>query len=220
MLDHAHQTEDRNGPTERLIDVLLVDDHVLLSETLAAGLAASNGDMIVEFVRDVDTALERIKERGRYTVILLDYFLPGVEGLDALRRLDKANEGGVALFSGVAGWSVAERAIENGARGFIPKTITLKTLSNAIRFIADGELYLPADYMLQASQAGGRGFGLKPREIKVLSLLSEGHPNKEIGRQIGVAETIVKMDVKSICRKLGVNNRTQAVLAAQKNGLL
>lgn len=219
MPAHAHAMIDADSNPMDRIDVLLVDDHLLLSETLAAGLGVS-GEMAVDFVKDVETALERIAAHGPYNVILLDYFLPGVEGLDALRQLDRANGGSVAMFSGVAGWSVAERAIEHGARGFIPKTISLRTLANAIRFIADGEIYLPADYMLHAQRAGEHVAGLKPREVKVLGLLAEGRPNKEIGREIGIAETIVKMDVKAICRKLGVRNRTQAVIEAQKQGLL
>ena len=200
-------------------DVLLVDDHLLLSETVAAGLSVAEG-YSVDYVRDLDAALARIGKRGRYQVILLDYHLPGVDGLTALRALDEANEGGVALFSGVAGWSVAERALEMGARGFIPKTIPLRTLANAIRFIADGEIYMPTEYMLKRSHAGDRAVGLKPRELLVLRYLCEGMSNKEIGREVGVEESIVKMDVKAICRKLGVRNRTQAVIEAQKRGLL
>lgn len=200
------------------IDVLIVDDHVLLSETLAAGLENSEG-YTVEYVRDVDAAVARIRERGPYRVVLLDYFLPGTEGLSALQTLLAENGGSVALFSGVAGWTVAERAIEQGASGFIPKTIALKTLGHALRFIADGEMYLPAEYMRQISQAADHGVGLKAREMRVLGFLCEGKPNKEIGRELGLEETIVKMDVKSICRKLNVRNRTQAVIEAQKLGL-
>jgi DNA-binding NarL/FixJ family response regulator len=211
-------TSDLQAPS-RPADLLLVDDHLLLSETLAAGLSATE-NLIVDYVRDVDTALEKISTRGRYPVILLDYSLPGIEGLDALQRLDAANEGGVALFSGVAGRSVAERAIAMGARGFIPKTIGLKTLGNAVRFIAGGEIYLPAEYLMQSAGADQSGLDLKPRERRVLSYLCEGAPNKEIGRELGVAETIIKMDVKTICRKLGVRNRTQAVIESQKRGLI
>lgn len=219
MTEPKPEQEETATSLENLVDVLIVDDHLLLTETLAAGISAMR-EMTVDVERDVDGALLRIAERGRYKVILLDYFLPGVEGLDALRRLDKANGGGVALFSGVAGRTVAERAIENGARGFIPKTVTLKTLCSAIRFIAAGELYLPVDHMLQSVQPGRQAADLKPRENQVLSLLYEGLTNKAIGREIGVPETIVKMDVKAICRKLGVRNRTQAVIEAQKRGLL
>lgn len=219
MLDEEDQTGMHNRSDDDRIDILIVDDHLLLLETLSAGLTASN-EMTVDHVFDVATALERIRGHGRYRVILLDYSLPGIDGLEALRQLDKANDGGVALFSGVAGWGVAKRAIDSGARGFIPKTITFKSLGNAIRFIADGEIYLPSDYVLRTSQSDDLGFGLKQRELSVLSLLSEGHPNKVIGHELGLAETIVKMDVKAICRKLGARNRTQAVIEAKKRGLV
>jgi DNA-binding NarL/FixJ family response regulator len=107
-----------------------------------------------------------------------------------------------------------------GANGFIPKTLPLKTVAHALRFIAAGEVYVPADVLLRMRTRDDGGLGLKPREMRVLGFLNEGMQNKEIGREIGVEETIVKMDVKSICRKLGVRNRTQAVLAARKHGVV
>jgi DNA-binding NarL/FixJ family response regulator len=202
----------------RRADLLLVDDHVLLSETLSAGLSATEG-LTIDYVNNVDMALENISRQGRYPIILLDYCMPGIEWLDALQRLAAANDGGVTLFSGVAGRSVAERAISMGAQGFIPKTIGLKTLGNALRFIAGGETYLPREYLTQHYDGKKSDLYLKPREQRVLSYLCEGATNKKIGGEIGVAETIIKMDVKTICRKLGVRNRTQAVIEAQKRGL-
>jgi len=202
----------------RRSDLLLVDDHVLLAETLAAGLSVTEG-LTIDYVSDVDMALENISRHGRYPIILLDYCLPGTEWLEALQRLLAANDGGVTLFSGVAGRSVAERAIAMGAQGFIPKTIGLKTLGNALRFITGGETYLPTEYLMRYSDGEKSDLYLKPREQRVLSYLCEGATNKKIGGEIGVAETIIKMDVKTICRKLGVRNRTQAVIEAQKRGL-
>jgi DNA-binding NarL/FixJ family response regulator len=201
-----------------LVDILIVDDHLLVSETLAAGLLAEGG-FALDIVSDLESALENIAQRGRYRVVLLDYQIPGVEGLVALRSLIEANGGGVALFSGVAGWAIVERAMEQGASGFIPKTIPLKTLVHAIRFIADGEVYLPSDYMRRFSSGEGPMYNLKPREMQVLAYLCEGMQNKEIGREVGIDEVIVKMDVKSICRKLGVRNRTEAALEARKQGI-
>jgi len=120
----------------------------------------------------------------------------------------------------VANWTIVERALRLGASGFIPKTLALKTLGHAIRLIADGEVYLPTDMLLHRARGEDEtDFGFKPREQRVLALLCEGMPNKEIGRELGLEETTVKMDVKAICRKLKVSNRTQAVIKAMGLGL-
>lgn len=198
--------------------VLVVDDHLLVAETVSATLAA-DGRFVVDTARDVASALEAVGLGDRYDVILLDYEVPGMNALEGLRHLIDANGSGVALFSGVASWTMVEAAMKQGASGFIPKTLPLRTLSHAIRFIADGEAYLPADYVRRVSEGENGGFGLKPRERQVLAYLCEGLQNKEIGRELGLDEVIVKMDVKSICRKFGARNRTQAVIAARKHGL-
>jgi DNA-binding NarL/FixJ family response regulator len=197
--------------------VLIVDDHLLLSETLAVVLQKTGG-FEVETVPDLEAALARIASTGRYDAVLLDYDVPGMNRLDGLARAVAANDGSVALFSGVATWSVVERAIELGAAGFIPKTLPVRTLGHAIRFIMDGEIYLPSEFMLRKPQ-DDNPFDMKPREIRTLALLCEGKQNKEIGAEIGVEETTVKSDVKSICRKIGVRNRTEAVIKALKLGL-
>jgi DNA-binding NarL/FixJ family response regulator len=215
MPQNAETDRDAGGN----IRVLVVDDHTLVAETVVAALA-SETKATVETARDVETAEDRIRAAGRFDVILLDYDLPDSRALDGLDRVMKANSGGVALFSGVANWSIVERALEMGANGFIPKTLPLKTVAHALRFIAAGEVYVPADVLLRMRTRDDGGLGLKPREMRVLGFLNEGMQNKEIGREIGVEETIVKMDVKSICRKLGVRNRTQAVLAARKHGVV
>lgn len=198
--------------------VLIVDDHTLVSETLIAALHVQDGINGIA-VGSVDEACEKIAETGQFDAVLLDYDVPGMDGLNGLSRLVDANNGKVALFSGVAGWAIVERAIDAGALGFIPKTSSIKTVGHAISFIADGELYLPSDLMLRRSRDDQSELGLKPRELRVLALLCEGMPNKEIGRIVGIEETTVKMDVKSICRKMGVQNRTQAVIMALKKGL-
>ena len=212
------QANSQSDGMKPAISVLIVDDHVLISQTLQSGLEAEGG-FDVDSVSDIKSATNQIAARGTYDVVLLDYQLPGVQGLQGLRQLVEANQHGVVLFSGVAGWSIVERAIAQGASGFIPKTSPLKTLVHALKFVADGESYLPAEYMRRALTPGGANFGLKPREMQVLAYLCEGLQNKEIGREVGIEEMIVKMDVKSVCRKLGVRNRTEALIEARRHGL-
>ncbi|TQM89894.1 response regulator [Roseinatronobacter monicus] len=210
--------EKNTSDSSEVLKILLVDDHFLVCDTLSGALCLENG-LHAESVSSVDAAYNRIGEAGRFDIILLDYEVPGMDGLNGMRRLISANEGSVALFSGVANWTVVEQAIGAGACGYIPKTLPLRTLKHALRIIAEGELYLPGEFMYRTPNAEAADIGLKPREMRVLGFLCEGMPNKEIGKNIGVEETIVKMDVKSICRKLGVRNRTQAVISAMKRGV-
>lgn len=207
--------EDRT----RTYRVLVVDDHTLVAETFVSAL--SHEDMFaVETAKDIATAESMIRANGRYDVVLLDYELPDSRAMEGLARVMQANSGGVALFSGVANRAIVERALAMGAKGFIPKTLPLPTVARALRFIADGEVYVPADFVMNESSPEAAALGLKPRELKILAFLNEGLQNKEIGREVGIEEAIVKMDLKSICRKLGARNRTQAVLAARKLGIV
>lgn len=205
--------------TQGALRVLVVDDHTLLVETVVASLKGEFG-FAVDAAGDVDTALAKIARDGPFDAILLDYDVPGMNALDGLRRLKAANDGRVVLFSGVVNRTTVDLALDQGAGGFIPKTLPLRTLGHAIRLVADGEVFLPAEFIRRTNAGDGTDFGLKPRELRVLALLCEGLQNKEIGRELGLEEVIVKMDVKSICRKLDVRNRTQAVIAALRQGLL
>ena len=208
----------RQANSDDLLKVLVVDDHLLVAETIVSALSADQG-FSTDTAEDVDTAVAKVQKEGPYGAVLLDYDVPGMDSLAGLQRLIEANGGRVVLFSGVVNWVMVERAIDKGASGFIPKTLPLKTLGHAIRFVAEGEMYLPADYLRRVSRGEDGNFGLKPREMRVLAFLCQGLQNKEIGRELGIEEVIVKMDVKSICRKLDARNRTQAVIAARKHGI-
>lgn len=201
--------------------VLLVDDHSLILETMSVALGDVSGPnpLMLETANTVDAALQQIASCGRYDAVLLDYQVPGMAGLDGLKSLIAANGGKVILFSGVATPRVVERAMEMGASGYIPKTLQLKTLRHAIQFVADGEVFLPVEFMRNRVATGANDLGLKPREMRVLGLLCQGLQNKEIGGELNLEETIVKLDLRSICRKLGAKNRTQAVIEARKLGL-
>lgn len=212
------QNETSPLHTEEL-KVLLVDDHVLVGEATRAALRAET-NFEVSLAADVGSAIDMIQQGKKYEAVLLDYEVPGMDGLKGLERILEANGGGVVLFSGVVGFRGVERAMSHGASGFIPKTLPLRVLGHAIRLIAAGETYLPADWLRWAGKNEGEAFGLRPRETQVLALLCEGYQNKEIARELGMTEVVVKMDVKAICRKLGVGNRTQAVITAYKNDIL
>lgn len=103
--------------------------------------------------------------------------------------------------------------------GFIPKSLPLKSLENAIRMIAGGDVFVPFNYVQKVMGKEDMAYSLRPRERKVLNLVCAGAQNKEIAFDLGLSEVIVKADVKSICRKLGVRNRTEAAVMARNEGL-
>jgi DNA-binding NarL/FixJ family response regulator len=216
MTDSHKNTTEQN--ISQAISVLVVDDHLLIAETLVAALTARQS-FEVDLARDVCTAIQMVQQGEHYDVILLDYDVPGMDALKGMHRLIEASGSAVALFSGVVSFTNVERAIAQGARGFLPKTLPLAVLSHAIRIIAAGETYLPTEWLQWVRKGDDADCGLKPREMKVLRLLCEGLQNKEIGHELNMTEVVVKMDVKTICRKLGVRNRTQAVIAAHRNGI-
>lgn len=199
--------------------VLLVDDHALVTEMISSYLS-TQPNLSVETSSDMPGALQLIRKSGPFDIVLLDYNLPGTEGLTGLSRLLELNGGKVALFSGVASHAVIERALELGAVGFVPKTIGVRSLVNALRFMASGERYLPNDFIQKSlGSTIGNEVSLKPVERKVLVHLCEGLQNKEIARLLELSEVSVKAHVKSICGKLGAKNRTQAVIIAGQRQL-
>jgi DNA-binding NarL/FixJ family response regulator len=201
------------------IRVLVIDDHVLLGEMVVTALSR-NPDFSPELATTAADAISKIKENGTYDAVLLDYEMPGTNGLSFLRKIITENNSRVAIFSGVAGTAIVQQAINMGASGYIPKTIQFKNLENIIRLVSSGEVYLPIEHMREIALGDPAPFNLKPRELLALNLLAEGKQNKQIGQALGLEETIIKMIVRSICLKLDVKNRTQAVVTAQKNGLV
>lgn len=201
--------------------VLIADDHELLRDTLQLWFRQENID--VTPARDLETALRLVAANDPFDLILLDYGMPGMNGLDGLKRaLDSGGGARVAVMSGIASRDVAERALGMGAAGFLPKTLPARSLVNAVRFMAMGEQYAPIEFMTAAPEAGAinpLAEKLTPRELQMLEKLFDGLSNKEIARALGIQEPTVKLHMKTLYRKIGAHNRTQAALIARDAGL-
>lgn len=204
------------------ISVLVVDDHTLTAEMTSAWLHNEAGFRTAH-AESVDGALKAIQQDGAYEVLLLDLDMPGMNGVEGVERMVAANApGAVVLFSGQARAEGALRAIEFGARGFIPKTLPLKSLANAVRFVALGEVYLPQSFAALQRKPGRRGAKtgvLSAAEMDVLKGITRGQTNKAIGSELGLSEITVKAHVRSICAKLNAENRTQVALTALMQGI-
>jgi two-component system nitrate/nitrite response regulator NarL len=209
--------------------LLIADDHKLLRDTLSAFLELEQ-DIRIVTAGDISEATQLIATSESFDLVLLDYDMPGMNGLEGMKSiLGMPNAPPVALISGMARRAIVERAFCLGARGFVHKTMTAASLLNAIRFMVLGERYVPVDFLTESEPAIEVQFTsasqmqdrprLTPRETEVLQALCDGKTNKEIARLLNLSEPTIKLHVKTLCRRLGVTNRTQAVMAALSLGL-
>ncbi|KQM86146.1 LuxR family transcriptional regulator [Sphingomonas sp. Leaf23] len=200
--------------------ILVADDHPMCATAL--GMAARAVDPGI--TKDCATTLAEAEDLVRstaYDLILLDLMLPDVQGFAGLAMLRAIRPSAtVAIVSGREEPAVIAQAHALGAKGFIPKSSTIDQMIAAIRALLDGHDWLPAD-IAAASQADRRvdlaeRMGtLSIAQLRVLRAIVNGHQNKQIAYDLQLAEPTVKSHLSAIFRKLGVSNRTQAVLALQ-----
>jgi DNA-binding NarL/FixJ family response regulator len=203
------------------VKILLADDHELVRDTLAAFLEMADNIEVVT-VADLDAACAKISKNGDFDLVLLDYAMPGMNGLEGLRRAIELSKGKpVAVMSGTAPKSVAQEALDSGAIGFLPKTMGAKSLVNAVHFMVAGEVFVPIKFMTDSDfqEVSPLVKGLSRRELDVLGGLCRGLANKEIARELDLQEVTIKLHVKTLSRKLNAKNRTHAAMIAKEAGL-
>ena len=201
--------------------VLIADDHDLLRDTLVMFLEGQDG-IETASAGTLDEAIEIIESSAQFDLVLLDYNMPGMNGLDGLKyvlAMDACKR--VALISGEASKQIAEEVLEAGAAGFVPKSLPAKSLVNAVKFMAMGEQYAPLDFMTAVEEAPKNALAdkLTSRELQVLEGLTQSKSNKQIARDLDITEPTVKLHVKTLYRKVGAANRTHAALIAREAGL-
>jgi two-component system nitrate/nitrite response regulator NarL len=200
--------------------ILLADDQELVRDTIAAFLR-QEPDLTVETVGDLPAAVAEVRKAPRFDLILLDYVMPGMNRLSGLLAMKAAApDVPVAILSGIAPHVVADQAVAVGASGFLPKTMSTRSLLAAIRFMAAGETYVPLTLTGQKDVLQEIGSAqLTPREMDVLKRIIQGLANKEIARELGLQEVTVKLHVKTLYRKIGARNRTHAAMLAREAGM-
>jgi two-component system nitrate/nitrite response regulator NarL len=201
--------------------ILVADDHILIRDAVASALSVDQR-FDVSTTDSFSSTQAEITRLGAVDILLLDIVMPGMHGLRSVDYFVKLNAGGaVVIFSGVATDDFVSKALALGARGFIPKTLPLRSLAATIHLISLGQVFVPAT--LEAPKEKLLAFQseeLSSKELKIINLVSDGMTNKAIAWEIGLSEVTIKMHMRAICLKLNAKNRAHAVLLAARFGLL
>jgi two-component system response regulator DevR len=212
-----------------MIRLLIIDDHEMVREGLKAMLTSESDFEIVGDAANAEQALELI-ERSRPDVILLDVRLPGVSGIDVCRTVtEHYPETAVIILTTFTDESLVAQCIQAGARGFIVKDIERFDLKRSIRAVARGEAAIDPKAAVAVLAQLRRAPQVKqepslellsPQQIVILRLVAQGLSSREIATQLYLSENTVKGYVQEILHRLGVKNRTEAVMVAVKQGWL
>jgi DNA-binding NarL/FixJ family response regulator len=203
--------------------LLIADDHPLFRGALREAVSGLfEGAEIVE-AGSLDEAVKLLEISADVDLILLDLSMPGVRGFSGLMYLRAQYPSiPVAIVSAIDDPTIICRCLDFGASGFIPKTLGVETIRAAVKRVLDGGVWTPPHVDLERSEDAEavvlieRLSTLTPQQVRVLMMLSEGLLNKQIAYELGVSEATVKAHVSAILQKLGVDSRTQAVIAVGK----
>lgn len=210
-------------PARRIASALIVEDHPLFCDALSITLQIVGGITSVRTTASIGECVELLREGPLPDVVFLDLNLPDADGLDGLLRVKKAaGEAAILIVSSLTSPAIIAAALDYGASGYVPKHSQRHVFQAALDAIAAGRTYLPEGFVLSdpgnarpAAPTRARLESLTPQQARILSLISDGMLNKQIAHELSIAESTVKAHVTVIMRKLGVQTRTQAVLAAQ-----
>jgi DNA-binding NarL/FixJ family response regulator len=206
--------------------IVIVDDHPLFRDALRQTLAPSIADAVLDEVESLDALMARLAEGAITDLVLLDLAMPGVQGLSGLLQIRTQHPSiPVIVVSATDDPAVIRRCLDFGALGFVPKSRPVEEIRLAVRTVLDGGIWTPPSFDQASPSATGdrelaaRLSTLTPQQIRVLRMLGQGLLNKQIAYELNVSEATVKAHVSAILQKLGVDSRTQAVIAINKAGI-
>lgn len=226
--------------------LLIADDHHLIREGLKHTLESIYPDPVVIEAADGAAVIEALQENPDIELILLDFFMPGTNGFDLVSRLcNKYPDIPVVIVSASDDRLLMRKTLDRGVAGYIPKATDQEEVKQALQLVQSGGIYVPP-HLVETAPAGDEeeheasdhevtsqdGVAipsptrkqqvlarLTNRQSEVLRLIAQGKTNKDISRLLEVSENTVKVHVTAVLKALGVANRTQAVIVAQRLGL-
>jgi len=214
-----------------MLKLLVVEDHALVREGLARLLGQLEEGVEVFESADFESALNVLEEQGEFDLVLLDLALPGIDGfagLDILRKRYPAMP--VTVVSAFDDTPTVTRVLNLGASGFIPKAFSGEALLAAVREVLDGNIFRPSGTqgarIDDATPVPPSKFSVRPDEVgltdrqaQVLALMVRGLSNRDIADQLDLSEGTVKVHATAVFKALGVNSRTQALVAVARYGI-
>ena len=201
------------------IRVLMVDDHPVLRDGVAAILAAEPGMILVGEAGDGREGVEQFR-RHRPDIVLMDLQMPNMNGTDAIRAIRAESPRARIIVLTISGGDAhALRAFRAGASGYLLKNAFRKELLDTIRAVHDGQKRIPPSISAALAEHMADDM-LTTRELEVLVQVAGGHANKIIADHLAITEGTVKGHMKSVLSKLGANDRTHAVTIALKRGII
>lgn len=202
--------------------ILIADDHPLFRGALTEAVAPLFARTEVVEAGTLEEALAALARRSDIDLVLLDLKMPGVSGYSGLTFLRAEHPSvPVVVVSASEEPATIRYCLDFGAAGFIPKTTPIETMRDALRQVLAGGSWVPTDFQgsggdKETADLVRRLASLTPQQMRVLGMVSEGLLNKQIAYELKVSEATVKAHVSAILTKLGVDSRTQAVIAASK----
>jgi DNA-binding NarL/FixJ family response regulator len=214
------------------MQILVADDHKLVRDGLRPFLLELNANAEILDAATLDEAMKVAASTPKLELVLLDLMMPGMDGLKGLDQLKALLPNvPVVIVSGFSSREHVVAAVQSGAAGFIPKTVSGTAMVNALRLVLSGEKYLPSSTFFdeQGNQSMPsllpKPAGTPPpfdrlsrREGEILVLLVEGRTNKEIAIALELQEITIKVHLRNVYRKIGAANRAQAVRIAMSSG--
>ncbi len=205
--------------------IAIVDDHPLFRDALKQSLTSAMSSLETRVAGSLEELNTLLNEDDDIDLVLLDLNMPGVQGFSGLLYLRAQYPHlPVAIVSASEDPATIRRAIDFGASGFVPKSQPVERIRGAVQAVLAGDIWTPPDIDISdvASSADedviARLAKLTPQQVRVLMMLSEGLLNKQIAYELGVSEATIKAHVSAILQKLGVDSRTQAVIAMNRVG--
>ncbi len=207
-------------------NVLIVDDHPLYSDALASALEVEEDTYDIRKAASLRETFATLDAGFDPDLIMFDLKLPDVSGISGFQALRaRRPDAPVLVISSLASGELVQSLLDSGAMGFMPKDSPANTLKHAVSEIASGRRYVPREFQntgrsgedatVCAFQDNPELSTLTPQQTRILKLICLGKPNKQIAYELSLAEATVKAHITALLRRLGVRNRTQAVVLVE-----